>query len=154
MVKPVSLNGLGLRNGVILVIVFPLDERSLRSRSVRCEVWRLKGYRLILAIPEPHMSFMSMSVFHTSNFQLHTCGLGGPSDHVISGLSRCWAICEAMQMCSAAFCGPGYRVYCTRVGDVVYVLLCGGTKRGQQRDISKAQQLAEQVKEEWKHEED
>ena len=50
--------------------------------------------------------------------------------------------------------GPGYRVYFTRVGDVVYVLLCGGTKRGQQRDISKAQQLAQQVKEEWKHEED
>jgi len=24
--------------------------------------------------------------------------------------------------------GPGYRVYFTRVGDVVYVLLCGGTK--------------------------
>jgi len=48
--------------------------------------------------------------------------------------------------------GPGYRVYFTRIGDVVYVLLCGGTKRGQQRDISKAQQLAQQVKKEWKHE--
>jgi len=38
--------------------------------------------------------------------------------------------------------GPGYRVYFTRDGDVVYVLLCGGTKRGQQRDISKARELA------------
>jgi len=38
--------------------------------------------------------------------------------------------------------GPGYRVYFTRVGDVVYVLLCGGTKRSQQRDIAKAQELA------------
>ena len=38
--------------------------------------------------------------------------------------------------------GPGYRVYFTRDGDVVYVLLCGGAKRGQQRDISKARELA------------
>jgi putative addiction module killer protein len=38
--------------------------------------------------------------------------------------------------------GPGYRVYFTRIGDVVYVLLCGGTKRGQQRDITKAQEMA------------
>ncbi|VAW78786.1 Phage protein (ACLAME 827) [hydrothermal vent metagenome] len=38
--------------------------------------------------------------------------------------------------------GPGYRVYFTRAGDVVFVLLCGGTKRGQQRDIAKAKELA------------
>ena len=25
-------------------------------------------------------------------------------------------------------CGPGYRVYFTRTGGVVYLLLCGGTK--------------------------
>jgi len=48
--------------------------------------------------------------------------------------------------------GPGYRVYFTRIGDVVYVLLCGGTKRGQQRDITKAQEIARLVTEEWKHE--
>ena len=43
--------------------------------------------------------------------------------------------------------GPGYRVYFSRTGDVVYVLLCGGTKRGQQRDIAKAQAMARQLKE-------
>jgi putative addiction module killer protein len=48
--------------------------------------------------------------------------------------------------------GPGYRVYFTRVGNVVYVLLCGGTKRGQQHDITKAQEMARLVTEEWKHE--
>ena len=48
--------------------------------------------------------------------------------------------------------GPGYRVYFTRVADVFYVLLCGGTKRGQQRDITKAQEMARLVTEEWKHE--
>ncbi len=44
--------------------------------------------------------------------------------------------------------GPGYRVYFSRNGDVVYVLLCGGTKRGQQRDIARAQLMARQLKEE------
>ncbi len=34
--------------------------------------------------------------------------------------------------------GPGYRVYFTRTGDVVYLLLCGGTKRRQNRDIAQA----------------
>jgi len=38
--------------------------------------------------------------------------------------------------------GPGYRVYFTRTGDVVYLLLCGGIKRGQNRDIAKAKELA------------
>jgi len=44
--------------------------------------------------------------------------------------------------------GPGYRVYFTRAGKVVYVLLCGGTKREQQRDIAKAQEIARKLKEE------
>ena len=34
--------------------------------------------------------------------------------------------------------GPGYRVYFGREGDVLLILLAGGTKRGQQRDISAA----------------
>jgi len=38
--------------------------------------------------------------------------------------------------------GPGYRVYFTQVGDEVYVLLCGGTKRGQDRDITRARSMA------------
>jgi putative addiction module killer protein len=44
--------------------------------------------------------------------------------------------------------GPGYRVYFSRLGSVVYVLLCGGAKRGQQRDIAKAQEMASLLKEE------
>jgi putative addiction module killer protein len=43
--------------------------------------------------------------------------------------------------------GPGYRVYFMRIGDLVYLLLCGGTKRGQSRDITKAKQLARLLKE-------
>jgi len=35
--------------------------------------------------------------------------------------------------------GPGYRVYFGRDGDVVVILLAGGTKKRQQRDIEAAQ---------------
>ncbi len=38
-------------------------------------------------------------------------------------------------------CGPGYRVYYSRVGDVVYLLLCGGDKSTQKRDIKQAKAL-------------
>ena len=38
--------------------------------------------------------------------------------------------------------GPGYRVYYVRRGQIVIVLLCGGDKRGQQRDIRRARALA------------
>jgi putative addiction module killer protein len=41
--------------------------------------------------------------------------------------------------------GPGYRVYFTRHGDVVAVLLCGGDKRTQDRDIARALALARQL---------
>ena len=34
--------------------------------------------------------------------------------------------------------GPGYRVYFTQRGEVVVILLCGGDKRTQDRDIAHA----------------
>ena len=43
--------------------------------------------------------------------------------------------------------GPGYRVYFTRQVDDVYVLLYGGSKRGQKRDIAKAKKLARSLRE-------
>lgn len=42
--------------------------------------------------------------------------------------------------------GPGYRVYYQQRGDVLIVLLCGGDKSTQQRDIEKAYEIAK----EWK----
>jgi putative addiction module killer protein len=38
--------------------------------------------------------------------------------------------------------GPGYRVYFTRRGPSIVLLLCGGDKRTQQQDILRAQRLA------------
>jgi putative addiction module killer protein len=43
--------------------------------------------------------------------------------------------------------GPGYRIYFIRAETAVYLLLCGGTKRGQQADIVRAKQLAKLLKE-------
>ena len=41
--------------------------------------------------------------------------------------------------------GPGYRVYFVRRGDTVCVLLCGGDKRSQDRDIALALELAQEI---------
>ncbi len=38
--------------------------------------------------------------------------------------------------------GPGYRLYFTRRGEVVYLLLLGGDKSTQQQDIKKAIEMA------------
>jgi putative addiction module killer protein len=40
--------------------------------------------------------------------------------------------------------GPGYRIYFGKEGNALVILLCGGTKSGQDRDIKLAKQL-------WKH---
>ncbi|KQP07696.1 addiction module antitoxin RelB [Methylobacterium sp. Leaf99] len=41
--------------------------------------------------------------------------------------------------------GPGYRVYFVRRGDLWIMLLCGGDKGGQERDIRRAKALASTV---------
>ena len=43
--------------------------------------------------------------------------------------------------------GSGYRVYFVPRGDDHYVLLCGGTKSRQDRDIRRAHLLAKQLRE-------
>lgn len=42
--------------------------------------------------------------------------------------------------------GPGYRVYYVQRGKVLIILLCGGDKASQRRDITKAIALAEGLK--------
>lgn len=39
--------------------------------------------------------------------------------------------------------GPGYRIYYTRQGNTVILLLCGGDKSSQSRDIAQAKTLAQ-----------
>lgn len=42
--------------------------------------------------------------------------------------------------------GPGYRVYFARLGEVVVLLLCGGNKRSQDRDIKDAKDYFQDYK--------
>jgi len=42
--------------------------------------------------------------------------------------------------------GPGYRVYYMRRGTELVVLLCGGNKSSQSRDISRAREIAKEMK--------
>ena len=41
--------------------------------------------------------------------------------------------------------GPGYRVYFQRKGNTIIVLLCGGDKSTQAKDIKTAQRLADEL---------
>ena len=41
--------------------------------------------------------------------------------------------------------GPGYRVYFVQRGPVLIILLCGGDKRTQARDIKRAKALADDL---------
>jgi putative addiction module killer protein len=47
--------------------------------------------------------------------------------------------------------GPGYRIYFGRDGIKLIILLCGGSKRTQRKDIKKAQALWRQYKADKKH---
>jgi len=41
--------------------------------------------------------------------------------------------------------GPGYRVYFTKRGKTVVILLCGGDKKSQKRDIEAAKKMAKEA---------
>jgi len=41
--------------------------------------------------------------------------------------------------------GPGYRVYLVQRGAVLIILLCGGDKSTQSRDIARAKRMAEEL---------
>jgi len=41
--------------------------------------------------------------------------------------------------------GPGYRVYYTKVGSQIMILLCGGDKSTQRSDIAKAKTMVKEI---------
>jgi putative addiction module killer protein len=46
--------------------------------------------------------------------------------------------------------GAGYRVYFVKQGNFIVILLCGGDKSTQSKDIQKAQELAQSLKDQSK----
>ncbi|GAA0840925.1 type II toxin-antitoxin system RelE/ParE family toxin [Marinobacter szutsaonensis] len=42
--------------------------------------------------------------------------------------------------------GPGYRIYYTKIGKLVFLLLCGGTKPTQKKDIKIAKEMAAELR--------
>jgi putative addiction module killer protein len=44
--------------------------------------------------------------------------------------------------------GPGYRVYVAQLGQIVVLLLCGGDKSTQKRDIERARRFLRETQEE------
>lgn len=57
----------------------------------------------------------------------------------LGNLGDCSSVGEGVQELRVDF-GPGYRVYFAEVGKVIVLLLCGGDKSTQQRDIRKAKE--------------
>jgi putative addiction module killer protein len=63
----------------------------------------------------------------------------------LGNFGDCKAVGEAVSEMRIHF-GPGYRVYITRRGTFVYVLLIGGDKSTQKRDIKRAIEMARELK--------
>lgn len=64
----------------------------------------------------------------------------------LGNFGDCAAVGEGVSEMRIHF-GPGYRVYFVRVGAIVYVLLTGGDKSTQRRDIDRARKMARELKE-------
>ena len=41
--------------------------------------------------------------------------------------------------------GPGYRAYFTKQGEAIVLLLCGGAKKSQKRDIKRAEKILSEL---------
>ena len=61
------------------------------------------------------------------------------------GLGDCKSVGEGVSELRVDY-GPGYRVYFAQKGQTVVVLLCGGDKRTQDRDIRLAKQYWHELK--------
>jgi putative addiction module killer protein len=63
----------------------------------------------------------------------------------LGNFGDCEAVGEGVSEMRIHF-GPGYRVYYTRTGSTVYILLAGGKKASQKKDIAKAKIMAQELR--------
>lgn len=68
--------------------------------------------------------------------RLQRLALGNAGDHVSVG--------EGVNELRVHF-GPGYRVYYKQTGKTIVLMLCGGDKSSQDKDIKKAKQIAAEL---------
>ncbi|KJC36634.1 addiction module antitoxin RelB [Bradyrhizobium sp. LTSP885] len=68
--------------------------------------------------------------------RIERLGLGNPGDVRPVG--------EGVSEMRLAY-GPGYRVYCKQTGQRIILILCGGDKSTQDRDIKRAKEIAAQL---------
>ncbi|NDY94773.1 type II toxin-antitoxin system RelE/ParE family toxin [Wenzhouxiangella limi] len=64
----------------------------------------------------------------------------------LGNLGDCKSVGPAIREMRIHF-GPGYRVYFSRRKNVVLLLLCGGSKTTQRRDIERAKKLLDEIEE-------
>jgi putative addiction module killer protein len=65
---------------------------------------------------------------------------------ILGNLGDCESVGEGVSEMRIHY-GPGYRVYFVRDGRTVYLLLTGGDKSSQRRDIERAKKLAKSLAE-------
>lgn len=63
----------------------------------------------------------------------------------LGNFGDCRPVGEGVSECRIHI-GPGFRLYFTQVGGATYLLLAGGNKATQQRDIRSAKAMARQLK--------
>lgn len=65
----------------------------------------------------------------------------------IGNFGQCKSLSKGLYELKIDF-GPGYRIYFGKIGTQIILLLCGGDKKSQQKDINKAREYLEDYKEE------
>lgn len=72
----------------------------------------------------------------------HSCAAGSAR---LGNLGDCKAIGSGIRE-MRIHTGPGYRVYFVQKKQMILLLLCGGSKSSQTRDIARAKKMAQELK--------